>query len=116
MPMPKQLTRDTYCSAPPLSSVSLRPPQLSREQEARRPRAPLVLVKREVEESSIESVEFYVDDEEDEKPPIKVEIDPRQLRAGVASLTIRPPQSAASTSLSEVASAPGPSRFEHRSC
>ena len=112
--MPKQLMRDAYCSAPPLSSVSFLPPRLSREQEAGRPRTPLVLVKREVKESSIESVEFFVDDEEDKKPPIKVEIDPRQLRAGVASLMIRPPQSSASASSSMVAAAPGPSRCEHR--
>ena len=116
MPMPKQLQRDAYCSAPPLSTSSLRPPRISREQEARRPRVPLVVVKREVEKSSIKSIKFFVDyDYEDVKPPIKVEVDPRQLRAGVASLTIRPPQSSASTSSSEVAAAaPGPSRWVHR--
>ena len=115
--MPKQLQRDTYCSAPPLStSISLQPPRISCEQETRRPRAPLIEVKREIGESSIKSVKFFVDDDyEDVKPPIKVEVDPRQLRAGVASLTIRPPQSSASTSSSEAAAAaPGPSRWEHR--
>ena len=104
MPMPKQLHRDAYCSAPPLSTSTLRLPRISRAQEARRPREPLIVVKREVAESSIESVEFVVDDDvkgfEDVKPSVKVEIDPRQLRAGIASLSIRPPQSAASTSSS----------------
>ena len=95
MPMPKQLARDAYCSAPPLATTSIRPPRLSREQEARSPRAPLVAIKREVNDSSFESVEFIVDDLEgleDVKPPIKVEFDPRQVRAGLAGLWIRPPQ------------------------
>ena len=80
-----------------------------RDQEARGPRAPLIAIKREVTELSIKSVEFIVDIE-DEKPPIKVECDPRQVRAGVAALSIRPPQSSASTSSGEAAAAaPGPS-------
>ena len=52
----KQLDRDAYCSVPPLSTSTLRPPRISREVEARRPRAPLIKVKREVE-SSIKSAE-----------------------------------------------------------
>ena len=118
MPMPKQLERDAYCSAPPLKMSSIRPPRLTHEQEAHRPRAPLVTIKREVNESSIESVEFVdnnLEDFIDVKPPVKVEINPRQLRAGVAGLSIRPPQSAASTSSSERATAaPGPSQWVQR--
>ena len=94
MPMPRQLARDAYCSAPPISTSSLCPPRLSRKIEARRPRAPLVAIKREVQESSIESVEFFVDEDLEDlniKPPIKVEIDPRQVSVCVAGLTIRPP-------------------------
>ena len=64
MPMPKQLHRDAYCSAPSLSTTTLQLPRISRAQEARRPREPLIVVKREVAESSIESVEFVVDDGE----------------------------------------------------
>ena len=61
-------------------------------------------------------MEFVVDDDfEDEKPPVKVEIDPRQLRAGIATLSIRPPPSSASTSLGKAtAAAPGPSRWGQR--
>ena len=116
MPMPKQLERDAYCSAPPLFTMTLRPPRISREAEARRPRAPLIIVKREIESSDIESVEFVVNDnEEDVKPPVKIEVDPRQLRAGIATLSIRPPPSSASTSSGKAAAAvPGPSRWGHR--
>ena len=104
----KQLERDVFCSAPPLSTSSLRPPRISREAEARRPCAPLFEVKREIE-SSIESAEYVVDEDfdVDVKHPVKVEIDPRQLRTGIAALAIRPPPSTASTSSSEAA--PGPS-------
>ena len=78
MTMPKQLERDAYCPAPPLSTTTLRPPQISPEVEARRPPAPLILVKREIESSEVESVEFIVDDsEEDIKPQVKIEVDPR---------------------------------------
>ena len=110
MPMPKRLAWDAYCSAPPIPTISMRPPRLTRDQEARRPRAPLVAIKREVH------VEFVIDNDlEDMKPPIKIEFDPRQIRAGVAALSIRPPQSSASTSSGEAAAAaPGPSRCEHR--
>ena len=106
--MPKDLRllpRDAYCSAPPLHS-SVRPPRLSRDVEAKSPRAPIIEVKREVT-SSIESDDFKV------KPPIKVEQDPRQVRVGLAALAIRPPPSTASSSVSEdaAAAAPGPSNW-----
>ena len=68
----KQLDRESYCSAPPLSTSSLRPPRLSREAEARSPRAPIVETKREVM-SSIESAEFVQDEDFD----VKIEVDPR---------------------------------------
>ena len=85
----KQLSKDAYCSAPPLQT-SVRPPRLSRDVEARRPRAPIIEVKREVM-SSIESVEFVQEDDWDVKPRVKVKLDPRQLRAGIAALAIAPP-------------------------
>ena len=110
MPMPKQLQRDAYCSAPPLSTTTLRPPRISRDMEVRRPRAPLVVVKREIDSSEVESVEFVVDDEFaiDLKPQLKV--DPRQL----AAISIRSTPSSASTSSGEGAAAPGPSQWAHR--
>ena len=112
----KQLDRDAYCSAPPLSTSSLRPPRLSREAEARRPRAPIIEVKREIT-SSIESAEFIQDEDFDVKPPVKVELDPRQLRAGIVALAIRPPPSFPSSSTSGAAAtaAPGPSQWGVRS-
>ena len=105
----KQLSRDAYCSAPPLTP-SIRPPRLTRESEVRRPRAPPIVVKREVT-SSIELAKFVLDEDFDvvNEKPIKIEPDPRQLCAGVAALTIRPPPSAASSSSGEGAAAPGPS-------
>ena len=106
-----QLSRDAYCSAPPVTS-SLCPPRLSRETEIRRTCAPLVIVKREVT-SSIESAEFVLDEEFsiDEKP-IKIKLDPRQLRAGIAALAIRPPPSTAPSSSGDAAAAaPGPSNW-----
>ena len=115
MPMPKQLSRDAYYSAPPLSASTLRPPRLSRAQEERRVRAPLVIIKREVAESSIESVEFFVDeDDEDLKDvkPVKIEADPRQLRAGVAALAIWPQESGSSSE--PATAAPGPSQWAQR--
>ena len=102
----RQLPRDAYCWAPPLITSTLRPPRLSREAEVHHPRAPLVT-------SSIESEEFLIDKDfgVDEKP-VKVELDPHQLRAGIAALAIGPPQSSASSSSGEaVAAAPGPSRW-----
>ena len=101
MPMSSKLALcDAYCSAPPLTS-SFRPPRLSRAEEARRPRAPLRVVKREVRESEPDSVEFAVDvnDEVDVKPDIRVKIerDPRHLTARVAAITIRQPPSSASS-------------------
>ena len=60
--------------------------------EARSPRAPLVETKREVSQSSIESVEFVVDEEVDIKPDVdvdyKIVLDPRQLRGRIAALAI----------------------------
>ena len=108
----KQLDREAYYSAPPLSTSNLRPPRILRDVEVRRPRAPLIEVKRELT-SSIESAEFIVDEEFELKPPIKIEIDPRQLRAGIPALAIRPPPSAASLSASSeaAAAAPGPSNW-----
>ena len=105
----KQLDRDAYCSAPPLSMSTLRPPCLSREAEVKRPRGPIFGVKREVG-SSIESVEFVVDEEFDVKPP-KVELDPRQLRAGIAALAIAPPPTSPASSTSGDAGATGPSNW-----
>ena len=100
MPMPKQLTQDAYCSAPPLSTTTLRPPLLSCDVKARRPRAPLTVMKREIESSETESVEFVVDEkfEIDVMPQVGVELDPRQLRAEVAALSLWPTPSSASTS------------------
>ena len=118
--MPKnfrQLDRDAYCSAPPLSTSSLRPPRLTREAEVRRPRAPIIELKRE-ETSSIESEEFVVDEDFDvDVKPVKIELDPRQLRAGIAALAIRPPPSSVSSSTSgeAAAAAPGPSQWGVRS-
>ena len=110
----KQLDRDAYCSAPTLFTSSLRPPRISHKAEARRPRAPLYEVKREIE-SSIESAEFVVDEDfdVDVKHPVKLELDPCQLRAGIAALAIRPPPSTASSSNSgeAAAAAPGPSQW-----
>ena len=45
--------------------------------------------------SSIESVEYQQDEDYDMKPAVRVELDPRQLRAGIAALAIRPPPSPA---------------------
>ena len=111
MPMPRQVRWDAYCSAPPLSITTLRPPRISRDIEVRRPRAPLVIVKREIDSSEVELVEFVVDDEFkiDVKPQPKVVLDPRQL----AALSIRPTPSSASTSSGEGAAAPGSNQQAH---
>ena len=121
MPLSSRLVlRNSYCSAPPLTS-SLRPPRLSRAEEARRPLAPLREVKAEVFESE-ESVEFIVDEEDLERPvkleqPVKcerpfiIEPDPRQITARIAAIAIGQPTSAASTSLEEN---PGPSGTAYR--
>ena len=101
----KQLDREAYCSAPPLPTSSLRPLRITRKAEARRPCAPIIECKAEV--SSIESLKFTADEDFDMKPAVKVELDPRQLRAGIAALAIRPP-SPGSSEASEAA-APGPS-------
>ena len=60
-------------------------------------------------------MEFIVDNdfEVDAKPQVKVELDPRQLRADVVALSLRPPSSSASTSSVE-GGAPGPSKWAHR--
>ena len=111
--MPKYLRqlRDAYCSAPPLPTSTLRPPRLSRDVEVRRPRAPIVEVKREVG-SSIESAEFVIDEEFNVKPP---KIDPRQLQRSIAALAIAPPLASESSSASGDAGAPGPSNWGVRS-
>ena len=109
----KQLSREAYCSAPPLPSSSIRPPRLTREKEVCRPRAPLdrpeFPVKAEV--SSIEDVD--IDCKPDVKFDLRIPFDPRQrsdpLQAGLAALSIRP---SSSSSIDEKApNAPGPSRF-----
>ena len=91
----QQLSREAYCSAPPLPSTSIRPPRLTRDSEANRPceplRAPIGEVKAEI--SSIESVEF-VEEEDNVKPAVKFGIpfdagqqtDP--LQASLAALVI----------------------------
>ena len=66
-------------------------------------------MKREV--TSAESAEFVQDVDWDVKPPVKVELDPRQLRAGIAALAIVPPPSSPSSSTSGEAGAPGPSNW-----
>ena len=106
----KQLSREAYCSAPPMPS-SLRPPRLTRETEASRPRTPIdTRFECKAEISSIEPVEFVADDDYDVKLVVKIELDPRQLRAGIAALAIRPPPSSASSGTGEpAAAAPGPS-------
>ena len=66
----KQLSREAYCSAPPLPSSNIRPPRLTQFLE----------VKAEI--SSIESVEFGVealDKIEDIKPEVKIRLDPRKV-------------------------------------
>ena len=93
----------SYCSAPPLATSSrlLLPPRISRAQEARRPRAPLWEVKREVRESEPDSTEYAIgaDDVVYVKPDIGpvVERDPRQLTARVAAIAIQEAPSAASS-------------------
>ena len=113
----KQLNREAYCSAPPVM-IYLRPPCLTRNAEARRPRAPLQTpelkdVKAEI--SLIESIE----DAPNCKPDIAFDckpyimFDPQQqsdpLQVSVAALAI-------SSSIDEksTAAAQGPSRFAER--
>ena len=111
----QQICREAYCSSPPLTSTSLRPPRLTPETEAGRPRAPLRTpvadVKAEI--SLIESMEFFadkVDDVKDVKP--RIEFDPRQigdpLQVRIAALAIRAPLSSSSAE-GGAAAAPGPS-------
>ena len=74
----KQLDREAYCSAPPLSTSTLHPPRLTREAEAARPRAQIhAPLDCKAEVSSLESVKFVADEDFDLKPEIKVELDPR---------------------------------------
>ena len=113
----RQLSREAYCSAPPLPSTAIRPPRLTQESEVVRPRASIYVPFGEVkaEVSSIESVEF-VADEFDVKPDVKVPFYPRQLgdllQAGLGALAIRPPSSSSSSTGEGAATAPGPSRFQ----
>ena len=94
----------SYCSAPPLrtSSHLLIPPRISRVKEARRPRAPIREVKREVRESEPDSSEYGIDqtDAIDIKPEAKPEValDPRQLTVRVAAIAIRPAGTSAASS------------------
>ena len=106
----KQLDREAYCSAPPLPTSALRPPRLTREAEAVRPRAPIhAPLDCKAEVSSLEYVKFVADEDFDVKPAVKVELGPR-MRAGIAALAIRPhPSSASSESGEPAAAAPGPS-------
>ena len=109
----KQLSKDAYCSAPPLQT-SVRRPRLSRDVEARRPRAPIIEVKREVM-SSIESVEFVADD--NDKPDVKygIPFNPRQigdpLQASLGASAIWPSSSTSSVNQGAAAT-PGPSRYQ----
>ena len=93
----------SYCSAPPLtSSRVILPPRLTHAEEARRPRAPFRAVKAKVRESETDSMEFVfevIEEKVDVKPII--EPDPRHLSARVAAISIRQPESAASTSSGE---------------
>ena len=94
----------SYCSAPPLtiSSRVLLPPRPTRAEEARCPCAPLSAVKAEVRELEVDSVKFVVDDQfVDVKLDVKVRIDPRQLTARVAAISIRQPDLEASMSSRE---------------
>ena len=122
MPMPKHLQlRDAYCSAPPLRTSSLRPPPLYRDEEVRRPCAPLRPVKQEVRESEVDSVEFIVDERDKEVEDVKLAARPfkveASLRVGLAAISLRPPPSSASTSSEEAAAAaPGPSHRTQALC
>ena len=109
----KQLDREAYGSAPPIQ-ISLRPPRLTRNSEARRPRAPLQTPEFKVR-AEISSIEL-IKDVSDCKPDITfdckpdIPFDPRQqsdpLQASLAALAI----SSSSSSIDEK-SAPGPSRY-----
>ena len=112
----KQLSREAYCSAPPIPSSSLCPPRLTREREQCRPHAPLrkpqaeFFVKGEVSSESVEDVEC----KSDVKFEPRIPFDPRQrsdqLQAGLAALAIRPSSSASSAD-EKTPTAPGPSRY-----
>ena len=95
----------SYCSAPPLATFSriLLPPRPTRAEEACRPHAPLRAINAEVRESEAESVEFVFEDEEEKAKDVKpkIELDPHQLSARVAAISIWQPSSAASASSGE---------------
>ena len=98
------IEHSSYCSAPPLISSRVHlPPRLPRAIEARRPRAPLRVIKAEVWESEADSAEFAFEAEDDVKVDVKPIIvpDPRHLSARVAAISIRQPESEASTSSGE---------------
>ena len=111
----KQLDRDAYCSAP-LIRITV-PPRLTRNAEARRPRAPLQTPEIKAEISSIKLIE----DAENLKPRIpfdsrqqsdlRQQSDPRQqtdlLRASIAALAI------SSSSLDEKPPTVAPGRFRY---
>ena len=82
---------DSYCSAPPL----VLPPRPSRAQEARRPRAPIWLGKREASASEAET-EIAIDDSDacDVKPDIK----PDSPIIRIAACVIRPVTASAASS------------------
>ena len=115
----KQLSREAYCSAPPLPSTAICPPRLTREKEANRPRVPIYAAfdKVKAEVSLIKSVEFVADgfDEFDVKPDIEAPFDPRQfgdpLQVRLAALAIRPSPYSSSSSVGDPA---GPSRIPER--
>ena len=114
LPTSRLSFRDAYCSAPPLES-SFRPPCLSRETEAVRPRVPLRPVKREIRESEASSAEFFCDDADEaevkEETVVKIEADPRQICARLAAVSIEPPAPSASSSSEDIA---GPSGTAYR--
>ena len=80
---------DSYCSAPPL----VLPPRPSRAQEARRPRTPIWLGKREASEAE---TEYAIDDSDahDVKPDIK----PSILVTRMAACVIQPVTALAASS------------------
>ena len=117
--LPRQLTLDheAFCSAPPLCSL-VRPPRLSRETEAVRPRTPLRPTKPEVYESEPSSVEFVVTEEDDVKVKVEAEEEfwiEQELRLAVAAISIAPQasrqQAPTPSASSEVA---GPSGTAYR--
>ena len=66
----EQLSREAYCSAPPIAS-KLRTPRMTRKEEVRQPRAPLRTPDIKAEVSSIESVKDAPDIDYDYKPNVE---------------------------------------------